>query len=106
MSLWSSSTPLASATLSTLDPHRDSFWIPCCGSGSAGPASSQLQQVLGGADVGVGQLQVLDLGLGSGGVGQPARCPAPVPQGPTLLLCPGKRRGQLFLPARTDLRYH
>lgn len=43
----------------------------------------QLQQLIDGVDVGVGQLRALDLGLG--GIGQPTSSPMPVPPGLTIL---------------------
>ena len=64
LSHWSVSRPLASVTLSILDPHLDSSWISCCcpmywkyySFGSVGLSLSYvLHQFLDGVDVGVGQ---------------------------------------------------
>ena len=68
MSLWSVLAPLASDTLVILEPHWESSGIYFCFPVSAldlqGLPFHMLQQFTDGVDVGVGQLKVLDLGLG------------------------------------------
>jgi hypothetical protein len=97
MSHWSVSRPLASATLSILDLHGDSFQIVCCcpvsgrscSSGSVGPALSSTP-----ADDrwdgcwGV-PIRALDIGLGDSWIGQPANSPAPILPGWVLQHCFG-----------------
>jgi hypothetical protein len=64
-------TPLAFATLSKLNPHKDSFQISCIFPVSGDPAAfilqdwplHVLQQFINEVDVGVGQLKALDLDL-------------------------------------------
>ena len=69
---WSGLRPLASATLSILDPHQDSSWISCCCPVSWRSCSFRYvglglfmhPVVLGWGRCWVGQLIALDLGLG------------------------------------------
>ena len=89
---WSCLRPLASATLSVLDPHLDSSVHPIVALWHGEPATldvldlprHMLQQCIDGIDTGVGQLRVLDLSLG----GSPAS--SPVPPEPALPFFPGK----------------
>lgn len=69
MSLWSSSRPLASATPTVLDPHWDSLSWPVVAlhPGNLVALDQQdqmLQQLIDEADLGMDQLNALDLGLG------------------------------------------
>lgn len=79
--LWSGSRPMASATLSILDPSKNSSQMSCCY-----PVlwRSCRTSPFYGVDVGVGQVKALDLGLGGSWVGQPANSPMPIPPGKAL----------------------
>jgi hypothetical protein len=88
VSHWSGSSPLASAT-DQYWPSLGLLWISCCCPvsqrtfrfASAGPTTSCGPAVHRSANVGVGQLRALDLGLSGSWVCQPTRSPAPCHQG-------------------------
>lgn len=91
VSHWSSSRPLTSGISSVLGPHQDFSQISgCCpelwrsyGFWSADQSLHILQQLIDVVDVGVGQLKVLDLGLGDSS-------PVPMHLGPSLLHHPSE----------------
>jgi hypothetical protein len=89
---WSGLRPLAAATLSVLDPHisRTPLAHPIVALYHGKPAALDLQdqhlhtlqQIIDGADIGVGRLKALDLALSGSRVGQSASSPAaPTPPG-------------------------
>jgi hypothetical protein len=91
----SGTRPLATATLSILDPHRDSSQIDCCcplswrsySLGSVGLAPSYIPTVHGWCRCWVGQFKALDLSLRGIWDGQPSCSPTTPHPGPALLCC-------------------
>jgi hypothetical protein len=84
VSHWSDLRPLASATLSTLEPPFGPPVAALCpgdpvGLDLLGQPLHVLQQLTDGVDVGAGQLKGLELGLGGGRAGQATSCPTPIP---------------------------
>ena len=96
VSHWSGLRPLASATLSILDPHWDSSQISCCCQCHGDPVVLDLQNqplhvlqhFMDGVDIGVGQFKALDLGPRAIRASQPTNYPALLPPGQALLPCP------------------